>query len=74
MALSGLIFFFFFKFYFIFLAVLHGMWDLSSHTRGGTCTPFIGSTEPKLLDCQGSPSPLTALLFKGKLWVPWFPG
>ena len=31
------------KFFLIFLAVQHGMWDLSSLTRDQTCTPCTGS-------------------------------
>ena len=32
-------------FFFFFVAVLHGMWDLISLTRDGTLIPCIGSTE-----------------------------
>ena len=39
----------------LFLAALHGMWDLSSLTRDRTCAPCIGSAESQLLDHQGSP-------------------
>ena len=42
--------------FFNFLAALHGMWDLSSPTRDGTCTLCSGSTESQPLDLQGSPS------------------
>ena len=41
--------------FFNFLAALHGMWDLSSPTRDGTCTLCSGSTESQPLDLQGSP-------------------
>ena len=30
---------------FFFLAMPDGVWDPSSLTRGGTCSPFVGSTE-----------------------------
>ena len=36
---------FFFSFL-IFLAMLHGMWDLSSLTGDRTCVPYSGSAEP----------------------------
>ena len=38
---------------FFFFAVLHGVWDLSSLTRDGTCAPCSGSTESQPLDHQG---------------------
>ena len=38
-----------------FLAMLHGMQDLSSPTRDQTHAPCIGSTESQPLDHQGSP-------------------
>ena len=31
--------------FFFLLAVTHSMWDLSSQTKGQTCTPCIGSPE-----------------------------
>ena len=36
----------FFVYFTLFLAVPHGMWHLSSPTRGGTCAPWAGSMEP----------------------------
>ena len=41
--------------FFLFLAVPHGMWDLTSLTRDWTYAPCIGSTEFSPLDRQGSP-------------------
>ena len=38
-----------------FLATPHGMWDLSSPTRGQTHAPCTGSMESQPLDHQGSP-------------------
>ena len=35
----------FFFFFFFFLVTTHGMWDLSSPMRDGTCTPCSGSAE-----------------------------
>ena len=40
---------------FFFLAVLHGIWKLSSLTRDWIHSPCIGSAESEPLDCQGSP-------------------
>ena len=40
---------------FIFLALPHGMQDLSSLARVRTCASCSGSTEFQPLDCQGSP-------------------
>ena len=42
-------------FFFNFLAIPHGMWDLSSMTRDGTSIPWSGSVKSLLLDQQGSP-------------------
>ena len=43
-------------FYFNFLGMLSGMWDLSSSARDQTHVPCIGSAESYYpLDCQGSP-------------------
>ena len=36
--------FLFLKFFCLFLAALHGMWDFSSPTRDRTHTPYSGST------------------------------
>ena len=41
-------------FFFFFLAVQPGTWDLSSSTRDWTRTPCLGSTESEPLDHQGS--------------------
>ena len=38
----------------LFLAMPHGMWDLSSLTRDWTRATCSGSLESKPLDCQGS--------------------
>ena len=35
----------FFFFFFNFLAIPHGMWDLSSLTKDGTSVPCTGSVE-----------------------------
>lgn len=35
--------------------ILRGMLDLSSLTRGRTCTPCLGSLESLIMDDQGSP-------------------
>lgn len=43
---------------FYLLAVPHCMWDLSSLTRDGTCTPCIGSKESSPWDCKRSPNRL----------------
>ena len=50
----------FFSFYW---SLLHGMWDLSSLTRDGNCTPCIGSLES--LDQQGS----FRFFFKTVFWA-----
>ena len=42
--------------YFFFLAMPHGMWDLSSPTRDRTCAPCSGSMKSQPLDGQGSPT------------------
>ena len=43
-------------FFFFFLAMLCGMWDLSSPTRDRTLVPCNGSMESQPLDFQGSQS------------------
>ena len=42
-------------YFYFFLAMPHGMWNLSSPTRDWTHVPCGGSTESQLLDHQGSP-------------------
>ena len=42
---------------FYLLAVLWGMWDISSLTRDQNCAPCIGSVESSPLDCQRRPGP-----------------
>ena len=41
--------------YYLFLALPHSTWDLSSPTKDSTCASCIRSTESKPLDCQRSP-------------------
>lgn len=45
---------------FFFWPCPHIMWDLSSRTWDGTCSPWVGSLESRPLDYQGS---LNASLF-----------
>ena len=56
----------------MFLAMLRGMWDLSSLTRDGTCILCFGSTESQPLDHQGSPSLLLLMFIFHVLRHPWF--
>ena len=50
-----------------FMAILHGMWDLSSLTRDGTWAPCGGNAGSLPLDCKRIPSDL--FLSRGNIQI-----